>query len=53
MIDAWRAQRYATGRGVKVGIMDTGVDASHPDIAPRFDYRLSRNFTKDDPEHRR
>lgn len=49
MIDAWRAQRYATGRGVKVGIMDTGVDASHPDIAPRFDYRLSRNFTKDDP----
>lgn len=34
---------------VKVGIIDTGIDASHPDIAPNFDRRLSRNFTKDIP----
>ncbi|MCE7008653.1 S8 family serine peptidase [Kibdelosporangium philippinense] len=34
---------------VKVGIIDTGVDASHPDIAPNFDRKLSRNFTKDIP----
>jgi subtilisin family serine protease len=34
---------------VKVGIMDTGVDATHPDIAPNFDAQLSRNFTVDDP----
>ncbi|WP_409490584.1 S8 family serine peptidase [Amycolatopsis sp. cmx-11-12] len=32
---------------VKVGIIDTGVDASHPDIAPNFDLAASRNFTKD------
>ncbi|KZB87809.1 S8 family serine peptidase [Amycolatopsis regifaucium] len=32
---------------VKVGIIDTGVDASHPDIAPNFDRALSQNFTKD------
>ncbi len=32
---------------VKVGIIDTGVDASHPDIAPNFDKAASRNFTKD------
>ncbi|MFK0245678.1 S8 family serine peptidase [Amycolatopsis azurea] len=32
---------------VKVGIIDTGVDASHPDIAPNFDRAASRNFTKD------
>lgn len=38
-----------TGRGVRVGIMDTGVDGSHPDIAPNFNSRLSRNFTTDDP----
>jgi subtilisin family serine protease len=38
-----------TGKGVRVGIMDTGVDASHPDIAPNFNAALSRNFTVDDP----
>jgi lantibiotic leader peptide-processing serine protease len=36
-------------RHVRVGIIDTGIDASHPDIAPNFDRRLSRNFTTDDP----
>ena len=34
---------------VRVGIIDTGVDGSHPDIAPNFDAQLSRNFTEDDP----
>jgi subtilisin family serine protease len=32
---------------VKVGIIDTGVDGSHPDIAPNFDAADSRNFTRD------
>jgi subtilisin family serine protease len=36
-------------RDVRVGIIDTGVDGSHPDIAPNFDRGLSRNFTVDDP----
>jgi subtilisin family serine protease len=43
------AHRRATGEGVTVGIIDTGVDASHPDIAPNFDADLSRNFTMDIP----
>jgi subtilisin family serine protease len=34
---------------VKVGVLDTGVDGSHPDIAPNFDAKLSRNFTRDIP----
>jgi subtilisin family serine protease len=34
---------------VKVGVLDTGVDGSHPDIAPNFDRKLSRNFTHDIP----
>ena len=33
--------------GVVVGIIDTGIDGSHPDIAPNFDAALSRNFTTD------
>jgi subtilisin family serine protease len=35
---------------VRVGIMDTGVDGDHPDIAPNFDRFLSRNFTMDNSE---
>lgn len=36
-------------RRVKVGVLDTGVDGSHPDIAPNFDRQMSRNFTRDLP----
>jgi subtilisin family serine protease len=35
---------------VRVGIIDTGVDGSHPDIAPNFNRSLSRNFTTDMPD---
>lgn len=41
--------KYEQGRGVRVGIIDTGVDGTHPDIAPNFDAALSRNFTTDIP----
>ncbi|RAY11003.1 peptidase S8 [Actinomadura craniellae] len=36
-------------RRVLVGVLDTGIDASHPDIAPNFNRALSRNFTTDIP----
>ncbi|MFE6649443.1 S8 family serine peptidase [Nocardioides sp. NPDC057772] len=48
-IHAGEANETERGEGVRVGIMDTGVDGSHPDIAPNFDARLSRNFTTDIP----
>jgi subtilisin family serine protease len=48
-IDAAAANKTERGKGVRVGILDTGVDGSHPDIAPNFDANLSRNFTVDIP----
>jgi lantibiotic leader peptide-processing serine protease len=37
------------GAGVLVGVIDTGIDGTHPDIAPNFSNALSRNFTTDIP----
>jgi subtilisin family serine protease len=34
---------------VKVGVLDTGVNGTHPDLAANFDKSLSRNFVKDIP----
>ena len=51
-IDADRAgsRRVQPGsKVVRVGVIDTGIDGSHPDIAPNFNAALSRNFTVDDP----
>lgn len=36
-------------KGVRVGIIDSGIDASHPDLAPNVDTSLGRNFTTDIP----
>ena len=52
MIDATPSGSYRVNqgrRGVMVGIIDTGVDGSHPDIRPNFSRRLSVNFTTDIP----
>jgi len=37
----------ALGDQVRVGILDTGVDGDHPDLAANFDEALSRNFVTD------
>jgi subtilisin family serine protease len=52
MIHATPDGSYAVERGrraVRVGVIDTGVDGRHPDIAPNFRADLSRNFTTDIP----
>jgi subtilisin family serine protease len=52
MIHATADESQAVQPGNKqvlVGIIDTGIDGSHPDIAPNFDAGLSRNFTTDIP----
>jgi subtilisin family serine protease len=53
MIGATAKGSYRKQQGskkVRVGIIDTGIDASHPDIAPNFDADLSRNFVTDMPD---
>jgi subtilisin family serine protease len=52
LIGATPTGSYAHQQGshaVRVGIMDTGIDGNHPDIAPNFDRALSRNFVVDNP----
>lgn len=39
---------HATGDGVSVGVMDSGVDFNHPDIAPNLDVGRSCSFIYDD-----
>lgn len=50
MLDVAEARKVTTGdRRVKVGVLDTGVQADHPDIAANFDHQLSKNFVRDIP----
>lgn len=51
----------STGKGASVGVIDTGIDASHPDLAAAYDSASSRSFLSggscngdtacDDPAH--
>lgn len=50
MVDAPEAHKVTEGsKKTKVGIIDTGVQADHPDIAANFNHKLSRNFARDIP----
>ena len=44
VINAGAAQAKATGKGVKVGVIDGGVDFTHPDLAGGIDVEKSCSF---------
>ena len=50
LIEAGEATSYnhATGAGVTVGVIDSGIDVDHPDIAPNLNLDLSCSFIFDD-----
>lgn len=45
-LDVPTAHETTTGEGTRVAIIDSGIDASHPDL-PNVDMDLSKNFTGD------
>ena len=42
--DAFEAHKIATGEGTRLAIMDTGVDADHPDLTDNVNADLGRSF---------
>jgi len=50
MVGAYYAQRKSQGKGVKVGIIDTGVDYNHKELKSNFSSNKGYDFVRDNKE---
>ncbi|MWG33088.1 S8 family serine peptidase [Halomarina oriensis] len=46
-LDVPTAHETTTGEGSRVAVIDSGIDATHPDLAPNVNVDLSQDFTGD------
>lgn len=49
-IGAYGAQGISTGDGVKIGIIDTGIDYNHPQLRANFGEQKGYDFVEDNPD---
>jgi subtilisin family serine protease len=49
-IGAYNAQDLSTGEGVKIAVIDTGVDYNHPDLRDRFENNKGYDFVRNSNE---
>ena len=48
MEEAW--ERGITGAGVRLLVLDDGLDHAHPDLKQNYDPAISYDFNDDDPD---
>lgn len=46
-VEAWN--KGVRGKGVRVAVLDSGIDRTHPDIAPNLNQALSASFVPGEP----
>ncbi|MBU3941465.1 MAG: S8 family peptidase [Nanoarchaeota archaeon] len=49
-IGAYKAHESSTGKGVKIAIIDTGIDYSHNEVSRNFTKKKGYNFIKDNDD---
>ncbi len=49
-INALEAWQYSQGAGVRIALIDSGVEQDHPDLSANLDWAAGYDFADDDPD---
>lgn len=47
----YKSYKYSKGKGVKIALVDTGVDINHPNLKSNIDFKNSKNYTSLDKKN--